>query len=68
MIMNKFVKAILAVIALASLCSSAYAFYLLPAETGKPADCKDGWCNVEQTVVTADGDLKQTTLKVWVGK
>lgn len=66
--MNKFVKAILAIIALASICSSAYAFYLLPAETGKPADCKDGWCNVEQTVATEDGSLKQTTMKVWVGK
>lgn len=66
--MNKFVKAILAVIALASICSSAYAFYLLPAETGKPADCKDGWCKVEQTVMTREGTLKQTTMKVWVGK
>lgn len=66
--MNKFVKAILAVIALASICSSAYAFYLLPTETSKPADCKDGWCNVEQTVMTREGVLKQTTMKVWVGK
>lgn len=66
--MNKFVKAILAAIALASICSSTYAFYLLPAETGKVADCDNGWCKVEQTVVAEDGSLQQTTMKVWVGK
>lgn len=66
--MNKFIKAILTVIALASICSTAYAFYLIPGTTQKPADCKAGWCNVEQTVVADDGSLQQTTMKVWVGE
>lgn len=65
--MNSFVKAILTLIALASICSSAYAFYLIPGTAQKPAVCKDGWCEVVSTTVTEDGSLQQTSMKAWVG-
>ena len=65
--MNSFVKAILTVIALASICSSAYAFYLIPGTTQQPAVCKDGWCDVVRTTVAEDGKLHQSTMKAWVG-
>lgn len=66
--MNKFFKAAIVVVTLASFGSVAYAAYLTKDFRETPADCKDGWCNVEQTVVADDGSLQQTTLKVWVGK
>lgn len=66
--MNKFLKAVITVICLASFASVGYAAYLtkdLKSEQGK---CDAGWCVVKQTVVMEDGSLEQTEMKVWVGK
>lgn len=66
--MNAFIKAAIVAICLASFGSVAYAAYLTKDFHEAPAACKDGWCQVEQTVVADDGSLQQTTMKVWVGK
>lgn len=66
--MNKFVKALIATIALAGICSSAFAFYQMKDFKSEPVDCKDGWCVVKQTVVLEDGSFEQTTARVWVGQ
>lgn len=66
--MNKFVKAAIATIALAGICSSAYAMYQLKDFKAEPAKCEAGWCEVKQTVLLDDGSMEQTTARVWVGK
>lgn len=66
--MNKYVKALIATIALAGICSSAFAMYQLKDFKAEPAQCEAGWCNVKQTVVLEDGSFEQTEVKVWVGK
>lgn len=66
--MNKFFKAAIVAVTLASFGSVAYAAFLTKDFQETPADCKAGWCKVEQTVVAADGSLEQTTMNVWVGQ
>lgn len=66
--MNKFVKAAIVVVCLASFGSVGYAAFLTKDLKTEPSKCEAGWCLVKQTVVLSDGTLEQTEAKVWVGQ